>query len=109
MCLSRRLVTLLLVAGTSMGVGPCSRYAYTGSLGVPPSVGIFTKPGQALAELPPAAAPINVAVYDFQDLTGQNKSSLAVGFAEFSRAITQGASVILVDALKTAGGGSWFN
>jgi curli production assembly/transport component CsgG len=109
MSLSRRLVTVLVLAGASVSAGACSRYEYTGSLGVNPSVGVFTKPGRALAEPPPPAAPINVAVYDFQDLTGQNKSSYTVGFAEFSRAITQGASVILVDALKTAGSGSWFN
>ncbi|MGU3539192.1 CsgG/HfaB family protein [Methylobacterium sp. A54F] len=59
--------------------------------------------------MPPPVTRLNVAVYDFQDLTGQNKSSFGIGFAEFSRAITQGASAILVDALKTAGNGCWFN
>lgn len=86
----------------------CARYDYTGSLNIPPAVGVLTRPGEALAQLPPPARPVSVAVYDYQDLTGQNKSSFNSGFAEFSRAITQGTSTILVDALKTAGQGTWF-
>lgn len=99
----------LLALGMSAGLGACTRYDYTGSLGIRPAAGNLTNTGQALLALPPApAAPLNVAVYEFQDLTGQNKSSVKAGFPEFSRAITQGASVILVDALKTAGNGCWF-
>lgn len=105
----RSLPFLLSLALAAAGLGGCGRYDYTGSLNVPPAVGILTKPGQLLAAVPPAVKPINVAVYDFQDLTGQNKSPLNATYAEFSRAITQGASVIVVDALKTAGGGSLFN
>ncbi|AWN48627.1 curli production assembly protein CsgG [Methylobacterium terrae] len=106
----RGLALGLSLLGLPAGLGACARYDYTGSLGIRPAVGTLTNTGQELATLPPApAAPLNVAVYDFQDLTGQNKSSVRVGFPEFSRAITQGASAILVDALKTAGQGCWFN
>lgn len=104
-----RLFRSVLAGLSIIGLAACSRYDYTGSLGVRPATGLLTQPAAALAALPPPVRPLNVAVYDFQDLTGQNKSSLKNGFPEFSRAITQGASVILVDALKTAGSGTRFN
>ena len=59
-----------------------------------------------LLELPaPDKQPI-VAVYRFNDLTGQRKQKGDV--AMFSTAVSQGADTMLIDALKTAGGGSWF-
>ena len=47
-----------------------------------------------------------MAVYGFPDLTGQRKQK--GDSAMFSTAVTQGASTMLIDALKTAGQGSWF-
>ena len=47
-----------------------------------------------------------VAVYSFSDLTGQRKASDTI--ASFSTAVTQGASHILVEALRDAGKGNWF-
>tara|TARA_B100001094_G_scaffold324890_1_gene378232 strand:+ start:2402 stop:3208 length:807 start_codon:yes stop_codon:yes gene_type:complete len=59
-----------------------------------------------LLELPaPEKQPV-VAVYGFPDLTGQRKQKGDA--AMFSTAVSQGASTMLIDALKTAGGGSWF-
>lgn len=101
-------VRILAAAAALLSLTCCSRYDYTGSLNVPTAVGNLTQPSEALAGLPVPARPVRVAVYDFQDLTGQNKSSFNANFAEFSRAITQGSSAILVDALRTAGRGSWF-
>ncbi|HEU4660662.1 MAG TPA: CsgG/HfaB family protein [Pseudolabrys sp.] len=66
-----------------------------------------TKSGVALEALPPPVRPLDVSVYNFPDLTGQNKPN--DNFAEFSRALTQGASAILIDVLTKAGGGKWFN
>lgn len=60
----------------------------------------------ALEKLPPPAQPVHVAVYKFPDLTGQAKPN--PDFAEYSRAVTQGADAILVDVLTSAAGGSWF-
>ena len=57
-------------------------------------------------ELPPPKSPVFVAVYEFPDLTGQYKPGTK--FAEYSRAVTQGADAILVDVLQNAGGGKWF-
>lgn len=61
---------------------------------------------QELADLPPADTMPVVAVYSFQDKTGQRKSK--DGIASFSTAVTQGAESFLIDALKTAGKGKWF-
>ena len=59
-----------------------------------------------LLNLPPAKEKPIVAVYKFQDLTGQRKQ--LDQYASFSTAVTQGADAMLIDALKTAGGGTWF-
>ena len=61
---------------------------------------------EQLRNLPPAETMPIVAVYGFKDLTGQRKSK--DNLASFSTAVTQGGTEILIDALKTAGGGSWF-
>ena len=66
-----------------------------------------TKSTEPLREVPPPARPLDIAVYEFPDLTGQHKPNES--FADFSRAVTQGADAILVDVLTTAGGGAWFN
>jgi len=66
-----------------------------------------TKSGVVLDNLPPPARKLDVAVYNFPDLTGQNKPN--DNFAEFSRATTQGAAAILIDVLTKAGSGRWFN
>ena len=59
-----------------------------------------------LLNLPPAEQRPVVAVYDFLDKTGQRKD---VGSGQsFSTAVTQGGVELLIDALKTAGGGTWF-
>ncbi|HVL71672.1 MAG TPA: CsgG/HfaB family protein, partial [Beijerinckiaceae bacterium] len=84
----------------------CAAPRHTGTLGIPPRIGTLTPVGDLLAALPPPARPINVAVYEFPDLTGQNRPNPL--YADYSRAVTQGGAAILVDALKTAGRGAWF-
>ena len=59
-----------------------------------------------LLNLPPAEKKPIVAVYTFQDLTGQRKS--VQNIASFSTAVTQGGTEMLIDALKAAGDGTWF-
>jgi curli production assembly/transport component CsgG len=59
-----------------------------------------------LLELPaPEKQPV-VAVYKFPDLTGQRKQK--GDSAMFSTAVSQGGATMLIDALKTAGKGTWF-
>ena len=59
-----------------------------------------------LLMLPPAEERPVVAVYNFTDKTGQRKAR--EGIADFSTAVTQGGTEMLIDALKTAGAGTWF-
>ena len=66
----------------------------------------LTKTTLKLQEIPAPAVPVDVAIYEFPDLTGQAKPN--ENFAEYSRAVTQGGANILVDVLKSAGNGHWF-
>ena len=59
-----------------------------------------------LMNLPPASEKPIVAVYNFADKTGQRKAR--EGIADFSTAVTQGGVEMVIDALKTAGNGTWF-
>jgi len=59
-----------------------------------------------LLNLPPPKTKAVVAVYDFQDKTGQRKA--LDNIASFSTAVTQGGIDILIEALRDAGRGNWF-
>lgn len=61
---------------------------------------------EELLNFPPAEVMPVVAVYSFKDLTGQRKRR--DNLADFSTAVTQGATELLIDALKTAAKGKWF-
>ncbi len=54
----------------------------------------------------PAEGMIVLAVYQFVDLTGQQKPNTT--FGEISKAVTQGSSNLLIKALKDVGDGKWF-
>jgi curli production assembly/transport component CsgG len=102
-------VILLRIAGAVMlmaALSACGSPSYNGSLGIPPRVGRLTAMSATLAAMPAPQRPVTVAVYEFPDLTGQNRPNGT--YADYSRAITQGAAAIVVDALKTAGSGRWF-
>ena len=55
----------------------------------------------------PGGPKITVAVYSFQDKTGQRKNSPNI--ASFSTAVTQGAEPFLINALQEVGHGQWFD
>ena len=59
-----------------------------------------------LKNLKPPQRKVTIAVYKFGDLTGQRKPSDSL--ALLSTAVTQGAHVWLIQALKKAGDGTWF-
>ena len=61
---------------------------------------------EQLLNFPPAEQMPVVAVYNFKDLTGQRKRRDSL--ADFSTAVTQGSTELLIDALKTAANGKWF-
>lgn len=69
----------------------------------------FTAPTasqEQLRTLPSPNSRVAVAVYSFSDQTGQFKPSPSV--QTLSRAVTQGATSILIAALSDAGRGNWF-
>jgi curli production assembly/transport component CsgG len=60
-----------------------------------------------MVEVPePDQGKIILAVYQFADLTGQQKPNET--FGEMSKAVTQGGSNLLIKALKDVGDGNWF-
>ena len=61
---------------------------------------------QKLLDLPKPNQKAVIAVYGFDDLTGQRKPSNKM--ALFSTAVSQGAENYLIDALRSAGNGEWF-
>ena len=71
-----------------------------------PTVAENTTIHQQLRDLPPPVEPIVAAVYHYTDQTGQFEASRQV--QSLSRAVTQGASSILIKALQDAGDGRWF-
>lgn len=74
--------------------------------GTPPSVTEITTTHRALLDLPPPDGRVVVAVYGYTDQTGQYRFSDSV--QTLSRAVTQGATSVLIKALQDAGRGSWF-
>jgi curli biogenesis system outer membrane secretion channel CsgG len=54
----------------------------------------------------PRRRPIRVAVYEMPDLTGATRRNPQ--YADLSRAVSQGAEALVIDALKSTGNASWF-
>jgi curli production assembly/transport component CsgG len=73
---------------------------------LPPVLNPVTKMNKTLRELPPPQRKVAIAVYGYTDQTGQFKESQAV--QSNSRAVTQGATSVLIKALQDAGEGRWF-
>jgi len=83
--------------------------ATPGSGLLPPKPGAVTEASINLRDLPPPATPVAVAVYGYGDQTGQMKPVAPTAtVAPLSRAVTQGATSILIKALQDAGSGGWF-
>src|ERR1700752_3861109 len=72
----------------------------------PPTEAKLTNTRQDLIDLPYPPQPVPVAVYGFNDQTGQVKP--VENIQTLSRSFSQGASSVLVQALKDAGHGRWF-
>ena len=61
---------------------------------------------EPLEEIAPPERKVPIAVYSFTDKTGQRKPSQ--NMALISTAVTQGAEIWLIQALKRASRGEWF-
>ncbi len=104
----KKLISMIVLSSL---LGGCS--AYYGSV----SRAIHSSDGPATVQISPndkrlMAVPslegkkITIAVYGFADKTGQRKPADKI--ANLSSAVTQGAEVWVINALKEVGGGSWF-
>ena len=103
-----RLRPVLLAGIVAMTVSACDPNAVNIVNGYDdPTLTETTRIGGSLALLPPPRQKIDIAVYAYADQTGQQKP--ADNFSRFSKAVTQGGEAILVDVLKDASGGRWFN
>ncbi len=102
---------LLAIAAIPVMIAGCQTMAGADKdiLAAPAKLEAPTKTTGVLQKLPPPARQLEVAVYEFPDQTGQHKPSGDKHYAEFSRAVTQGGADILIDVLREAGGGTWFD
>ena len=100
--------TLIVLAVMQGGCsGPVARTLATPSQGIlPPVLNPMTRTTKALRALQPPKRKVAAAVYGFTDQTGQFKP--ANGVQQLSKAVTQGATSVLIKAMQDAGGGTWF-
>jgi curli production assembly/transport component CsgG len=98
------LLASLLLAGCS---GPIAERLAAPSQGLmPPTLNPITRTNETLRLLPPPNQRVAIAVYAYADQTGQFKPADTV--QQLSRAVTQGATSVLIKALQDTGNGSWF-
>ena len=71
-----------------------------------PHVTPVSPSGVRLELLPAPRRKVDIALYNFPDLTGKNEPNDNV--AVFSRAVTQGGLGFVADSLQRAGNGRWF-
>ncbi len=102
----RRSLRLLAVLGAGAALAACGTPRPPEAFPDPPALTPRTPSLDRLTTLPPPARQLVVAVYQFGDQTGQNKPNDE--FPEYSRAVTQGANAVLINALKRTGNGAWF-
>lgn len=91
-----------LLAGAALALAACT----STPIETPPVPTETTSTERKLIALPQPTQPIPVAVYAYPDRTGQFKFSETVQLN--SRAVTQGAEAILIEALKETAQGGWF-
>ena len=91
----------LLITLLALFLSGCATYAT-----IPPKV----SPAVTYLKMDKVPEPeqkkIVLAVYQFGDLTGQQKPNET--FGEMSKAVTQGSAILLINALKEVGQGKWF-
>lgn len=72
----------------------------------PPVIAPVSRPNDDLRRVPPPREKTVLAVYSYEDLTGQFKERDDV--QSLSRAVTQGGAAMLIQALQDAGERRWF-
>ena len=96
----KRLISLLISSSFSLFLLGCTTVAV--ELPVSTSEILY----EPLEEIAPPVRKVPIAVYSFTDKTGQRKPSQ--NMALISTAVTQGAEIWLIQALKKASKGEWF-
>jgi curli production assembly/transport component CsgG len=107
--IARRLVGGICAALIASGLAGCAKEIAQDQLTagmLPPVMNPITEINQSLRDLPPPSQKVVVAVYNYADQTGQFKPSETA--QSLSRAVTQGATSVLIKALQDVGNGSWF-
>jgi curli production assembly/transport component CsgG len=94
------LISVLLLAG-------CAISQKSGLIDYKPEVAANKLQKEFDTLPPPNGRRVTVAVYTFQDKTGQRKPT--PGIASLSTAVTQGGEVFLIKALQDVGQGQWFD
>jgi curli production assembly/transport component CsgG len=107
----RKIFSPMLLSLAALATAGCMSMPQDGrnSLATTTSLAYFPKKTQTqtlLNQLPAPQRPVAIAVYGFTDQTGQFKPS-ETG-QTLSRAVTQGASSMLVKALQDSGNRNWF-
>lgn len=100
----RKLIASLFFTALLCGCTP--QEIYENPMVKEASVTDRTRASDTLLNLPAPTEKIAVALYDFQDQTGQFKNNDK--FSEFSSAVTKGGHAILTKALLDAGNKKWF-
>lgn len=104
--MSRNIVRLLLLSSAAALLAGCMSVGGQDLLEQPPILTPASPIAVDLENLPSPKRKLDIAVYQFPDLTGKNEPNDNV--AVFSRAVTQGGAGFVVDALQRAGHGRWF-
>ncbi|MBY0380411.1 MAG: curli production assembly protein CsgG [Xanthobacteraceae bacterium] len=105
--MSRNIVRLLLLSSVAVALAGCMPdQGGRDFLEQPPTLTPSTPTTLDLDNLPKPRRKLDIAVYQFPDLTGKNEPNDNV--AVFSHAVTQGGAGFVVDALQRAGHGRWF-
>ncbi|GAB3559369.1 CsgG/HfaB family protein [Spirosoma fluminis] len=94
---------IIILSGLVGVMSGCTAFFYQPTKARPARLGEETPATASLRRLPPAKEKVVAAVYKFRDLTGQYK--LTEAGSNFSTAITQGTTNILLKALEESG---WF-
>ncbi len=95
-------LAVMIVALASLS-GCVTQEAFTDT---PPVIAPVSRPNDDLRRVPPPRQKTVVAVYGYEDLTGQFKERENV--QSLSRAVTQGGASMLIQALQDAGERRWF-
>ncbi len=106
MRISAHIIAHSFLALSLCSCGDLSRMA-SAKISEEPVISKVTNSQMALQSLPPPAEKVAVTIYNFSDQTGQNKPS-ADNFPEYSKAVTQGALLILTKALLDTSKQSFF-